>query len=217
MSLVVRTQEGGGVSAGPQHSQCLEAMFLQPGLTVVMPATPYDVKGLLKSAIRDDNPVVFIEHKGLYGTEGEVPEEEYLVPLGQAEVKRIGGALTLVAVSKNVINALLAADILQKEGISVEVVDPRTIKPLDEKTIIDSVKKTGKLLVAHEAAKFAGFGAEVAAMVAEKAMEYVEAPIVRVGALDTPVPFGPKLEECVLPNVEDLVQAARQLARYGND
>jgi pyruvate dehydrogenase E1 component beta subunit len=208
--LVVRTQQG--ASAGPQHSQCLEMMFVNiPGLIVVLPSTPYDAKGLLKSAIREDNPVIFIEHKALYHRlKGPVPEEEYLLPLGKADVKREGSDVTVVALSRNVTNALEAAERLEKEGVSVEIVDPRTVKPLDEETILNSVRKTGKLVVVHEAHKTGGFGAEVAAVVSEQALDSLKAPIKRVAALDTPIPFG-KLDEFVLPNVEDIVEAVLQV------
>jgi pyruvate/2-oxoglutarate/acetoin dehydrogenase E1 component len=212
LPLVIRTQGGGGVSAGPQHSQSLEAMYGHiPGLIVVLPSTPYDAKGLLKSSIREDNPVVFIEHKAMYGMKGPVPEEEYLVPLGKADVKRKGNDVTLVALSRCVKMALEAAERLGKEGVDIEVIDPMTIRPMDEETILQSVEKTGRLLVVHEACKTGGFGAEVAAIVAEKALDCLDAPIKRVGALDTPIPFGPRLENFVLPNVDDIVRAAQDL------
>jgi pyruvate/2-oxoglutarate/acetoin dehydrogenase E1 component len=212
LPLVIRTQGGGGVSAGPQHSQSLEAWYAHiPGLIVVMPSTPHDAKGLLKSSIRDDNPVVFIEHKGLYGSKGPVPEEEYLVPLGKAEVKREGKDVTVVAISRSVLHALEAAEILKKTGIDIEVIDPRTIKPIDEETILHSVEKTGRLMIVHEACKTGGIGAEIAAIVAEKGIDFLDAPIRRVAALDTPIPFGLRLESFVLPNVEDIVACAKEL------
>jgi acetoin:2,6-dichlorophenolindophenol oxidoreductase subunit beta len=212
LPVVIRTQEGGGVSAGPQHSQCLEVMFAHiPGLLVVLPATPYDAKGLLKSAIREDNPVIFIEHKGLYASKGPVPEEEYLIPLGKADIKREGKDITVVALSRSVLFALEAAQQLSREGIDIEIIDPMTIKPLDRECIIKSVKKTGRLLIVHEACKMYGFGAEVAAIVAEEAFDYLDAPIKRVGALDVPIPFGMRLENFVLPNADDIAKAARQL------
>jgi len=210
--LVIRTQGGGGRSAGLHHSQSLEALYTHiPGLMVVMPATPYDAKGLLKSSIREDNPVIFIEHKGLYGQSGTVPEEEYLVPLGKAEVKRQGKDITVVAYSNSLILALKAAETLEKDGISLEVVDPRTLRPLDEDTILNSVEKTGRLMVVHEACKTGGFGAEIAAIVAEKAFDYLDAPIKRVAALDSPIPFNPKLEDYVLPNENDIIRGALEL------
>ncbi len=212
LPLVIRTQGGGGVSAGPQHSQSLEAWYAHiPGLIVVQPSTPHDAKGLLKSSIRDDNPVVFIEHKGLYGTKGPVPEEEYLIPLGKADIKREGKDITVVAISRSVLHALEAARVLEKEGIDIEVIDPMTIKPMDEETIIRSVEKTGRLMIVHEACKTAGIGAEIAAFVAEKAIDFLDAPIRRVAALDTPIPFGLRLESFVLPNAEDIVKCAREL------
>ena len=210
--IVIRTQEGGGVSAGPQHSQCLEMMFAHiPGLLAVLPATPYDAKGLLKSAIREDNPVIFIEHKGLYASKGPVPEEEYLLPLAKADIKREGKDITVVALSRSVLFAMEAAQQLSREGIDIEIIDPMTIKPLDKECIIKSVKKTGRLLIVHEACRMYGFGAEVAAMIAEEAFDYLDAPIKRIGALDVPIPFGLRLENFVLPNADDIVKAARQL------
>jgi len=212
LPLVIRTQGGGGVSAGPQHSQSLEAWYaLIPGLIVVMPSTPYDAKGLLKSSIRDDNPVVFIEHKGLYGSKGPVPQEEYLVPLGKAGIKREGKDITVVAVSRSVLHAMEAAEVLKKEGIDIEVIDLMTIKPIDEETILRSVEKTGRLMIVHEACKTAGIGAEIAAIVSEKGIDFLDAPIRRVAALDTPIPFGLRLESFVLPNVGDIVGCAREL------
>jgi pyruvate/2-oxoglutarate/acetoin dehydrogenase E1 component len=210
--LVIRTQEGGGVAAGPHHSQSLEVIFAHiPGLFVVIPSDPYDAKGLLKSSIRDDNPVMFIEHKGLYGQKGPVPEEEYLVPLGKAEVKRQGSDITVVAISRSVNRALQAAEILQKDGIELEVIDPRTIKPLDEDVILSSVEKTGRLMVVHEACRTGGFGGEIAAIVAEKGFDYLDAPVKRVAALDAPIPFHPRLEDYVLPNEDDIMAAAQEL------
>ncbi len=210
--LVIRTQCGGGVSAGPHHSQSLEAIFTHiPGLIVVMPSNPYDAKGLLKSSIREDNPVIFIEHKGLYGQTGMVPQEEYLVPLGKAEVKRQGNDITVVAISRTVNHALQAAETLEKDGIDLEIVDPRTLKPLDEDLILSSVKKTSRLMIVHEACKTGGFGAEIAAMIAENGFDYLDAPIKRVAALDSPIPFNPRLEDYVLPNEDDIIAAAREL------
>ena len=210
--LVIRTQCGGGRAAGPHHSQSLEALYAHiPGLMVVMPSTPHDAKGLLKSSIRDDNPVVFIEHKGLYGLAGPVPEEEYLVPMGKAEVKRNGSDMTVVAISRSVIQALTAAEALEKDGIDLEIIDLRTLRPLDEDTILNSVRKTGRLMIVHEACKTGGFGGEIAAIVAEKALDYLDAPIRRVAALDSPIPFSPKLENHVLPNEEDIMTGAAEL------
>jgi len=210
--LVFRTQCGGGVSAGPHHSQCLEAIYTHiPGLIVVMPSTPYDVKGLLKSSIREDNPVVFIEHKGLYGQSGEVPEEEYLVPLGKAEVKRQGKDITLITYSRSVIRSLKAAEALEKDGVDLEIIDLRTLTPLDEDLILSSVKKTGRAMVVHEACKTGGYGAEIAATIAEKAFDYLDTPIKRVASLDSPIPFNPKLEDYIITNEEDIKTGALEL------
>lgn len=210
--LVIRTQCGGGVSAGPHHSQCLEAVYAHiPGLIVVMPSDPYDAKGLLKSSIREDNPVIFIEHKGMYGQKGVVPEEDYLVPLRKAVVKRQGKDMTVIAVSRSVNRVLSAAEVLKKDGIELEVIDPRTLKPLDEDVILSSVKKTGRAMVVHEACKTGGIGAEIAAIIAEKAFDYLDAPVKRVAALDSPIPFNPKLEDYVIPNENRILAEAREL------
>ena len=210
--LVIRTQGGGGVAAGPHHSQSLEAIYAHiPGLIVVMPSNAYDVKGLLKSSIREDNPVIFIEHKKLYGESGEVPEEEYLVPLGKGEVKRQGKDITVVTYSRCVIRTLTVAEELKKDGIELEVVDPRTLKPLDEDVILSSVKKTGKAMVVYEAVRTGGFGAEIAATIAEKAFDYLDAPVKRVAALDSPIPFNPGMEDYILPNEEKIKAAALEL------
>jgi len=210
--IVLRTQGGTGRSSAAQHAQSLEAWFIHiPGLKVVMPATPYDAKGLLKTAIRDDNPVIFIEHKLLYPETGEVPEEEYLVPLGVAEVKRAGEDVTVVAHSRMVHLALRAADRLAAEGISCEVVDPRTLDPLDTPAILRSVEKTGRLVILQEAVAQCSFASEVAALVAEEALDCLDAPIRRVTALDTPMPFSPKLERFVVPSEERLIAAVREV------
>lgn len=212
LPITLRTTCGAGMGAAAQHSQCLEAWFMHvPGLKVVMPSTPYDAKGLLICAIRDDNPVVFLEHKMLYGTQGEVPEESYTIPLGKADIKREGKDITMVATAMMVGRALSAAEKLASNGISLEVVDPRTLSPLDEQTILNSVKKTHRLLIVHEEVKFAGSGAEIAAMVAEKAFDYLDAPIVRVGAPFTPVPFSPALEQEFIPSEAKIIQAAKKM------
>ena len=212
LPITLRATCGAGMGAAAQHSQCLEAWFMHiPGLKVVMPSTPYDAKGLLISAIRDDNPVVFLEHKMLYGTQGEVPEESYAIPLGKADIKREGKDITVVATAMTVGRALSAAEKLARNGISLEVVDPRTLSPLDEQTILNSVKKTHRLLIVHEEVKFAGSGAEIAAMVAEKAFDYLDAPIVRIGAPFTPVPFSPPLEQEFIPSEEKIIQAAKKM------
>jgi acetoin:2,6-dichlorophenolindophenol oxidoreductase subunit beta len=210
--MVLRMPQGAGLGAAAQHSQSLEAWFMHvPGLKVAMPATPYDAKGLLISAIRDDNPVVFLEHKMLYGTEGDVPDEPYTVDFGKAEVRREGEDVTIVATSKMVLTALEAAEQLAADGISAEVIDPRTISPLDMDTIIESVKKTHGLLVAHEAVKFGGAGAEIAAQVAQDAFDYLDAPLMRIGAPFTPVPFSPPLEQAFIPGADQIIAAVKKM------
>ncbi len=209
--MVIRAACGAGGSAAAQHSQSLEAWFMHvPGLKVVAPSTAYDAKGLLISSIRDDNPVIFVEHKFIYDLEGEVPEDAYTVPLGKADVKRQGSDVTIIATMAMVHRALEAAEELSKEGISVEVVDPRTLQPLDGETIIESVKKTHKVVIVHEAVKFAGPGAEIAAMIAEEAFDYLDAPIKRVAAPFTPVPFSPVLEQEYIPSKEKIIAAVRE-------
>jgi pyruvate/2-oxoglutarate/acetoin dehydrogenase E1 component len=211
-SLVIRTQGGAGRSSAAQHAQSLEAWYTHiPGLEVVMPSTPYDVKGLIKSSIRDDNPIIFVEHKLLYNETGPVPEEEYLVPIGKADIKREGKDVTIVATSRMVLRALKAAEALAEDGIEAEVVDPRTLVPLDEETILQSIAKTGRLLIVHEAQKRCGFGAEIAALASEKAFYDLDAPIKRVAAANTPVPFAPKLENFVIPDERDIIKGVREL------
>jgi pyruvate dehydrogenase E1 component beta subunit len=210
--LVIRTQQGGGRGNAAQHSQSLEAIFSHiPGLKVVLPATPYDAKGLLKSAFRDNNPVVFIEHKLLYATKGPVPEEEYIIPLGQADIKRAGDQVTLVSLSRTVLHALEAAEAAAAEGISVEVIDLRCTVPLDLDTILASVRKTGRLVVAHESHRRLGLGAEITALVQEHIFDYLDAPIERVGAMDVPIPYSQPLESLVLPGVDQILQAIRRI------
>jgi len=211
--LVIRGPQGGGIRLAAQHSQSLEAWFTHvPGLVVVAPSTAYDAKGLLVAAIRDDNPVVFLEQKLLYLTQsGPVPEELYAIPLGKADVKREGNDVTIVATLGMVPRALGAAVVLEREGISVEVVDPRTLQPLDEETILASVRKTNRLLVVHEAWVKGGFGAEVAAMVVDKAFDYLDAPIARLGAPHTPMPYNDSLELEVIPSQERIAAAVRKL------
>jgi len=213
--FVLRTPEGSGTGAAAQHSQSLENWFVHiPGLKVVAPSTPYDAKGLLIASIRDNNPVIFIEHKLLYKTKGPVPEESYTVPLSVSEVKREGRDLTIVATSIMVRRALEAAQELSQEGIEVEVVDPRTLKPLDKETIIRSVIKTGRVLIVHEACKTGGYGGELAAIIAEsEAFDYLDAPIMRLAGRDIPIPYNRTLEYHAVPQVENIVEAARQLAR----
>ncbi len=211
--MVVRTPGGSGTGAAAQHSQSLEAWMAHiPGLKVVQPATPYDAKGLLKAAIDDDNPVIFYEHKLLYKTKGPVPEEPYAIPLGQADIKREGTDITVIATSSMVHRALEAAETLSREGISVEVLDPRTLVPLDEESIVQSVKKTGRVLIVHEAVKRGGFGGEIAGVIAEsEAFDYLDAPIRRLGGAAVPIPYNPVLERAAVPQVEDIVQAVREL------
>ncbi len=213
--LVLRLPGGSGTGAAAQHSESLEAWFVHvPGLKVAAPATPYDAKGLLLAALADDNPVIFVEHKLLYRTRGPVPEEPYLVPLGKAAVRRPGRHVTIAAYSIAVLRALEAAERLAAEGIEAEVIDLRTLKPYDAETVIASVKKTGKLLIVHEAPLLGGFGGELAAAVAQsEAFAYLEAPIVRLGGADVPIPYHPRLERAAVPQVEDIVEAARRLAR----
>jgi len=210
MPIVVRTSCGAGIGAAAQHAQCLEAWFMHvPGLKVVMPSTPYDAKGLLIASIRDDNPVVFIEHRLLYDQEGEVPEEAYTIPIGKADIKREGQDITVVATAMMVNYALSAAEKLAEEGIGLEVIDPRSLSPLDEETILESVQKTHRLLIVHEEVKFAGSGAEIAAMVAEKAFDYLDAPILRLAAPFTPVPFSPSLEKEFIPSEEKIIKTVK--------
>lgn len=211
--LVVRGPQGGGIRLAAQHSQSLEAWFTHvPGLVVVAPSTAYDAKGLLVAAIRDDNPVIFLEQKLLYLSEsGPVPEQLYAIPLGKADIKREGTDVTVVATLGMVPRAISAAAVLAREGISVEVVDPRTLQPLDEETILASVRKTNRLLIVHEAWVKGGFGAEVSAMVVDKAFDYLDAPIARLGAPHTPMPYNDRLELEVIPSQERIVEAVRKL------
>ena len=213
--LVIRTPSGGGRGAAAHHSQTLHALFMHiPGLKIAIPSTPYDAKGLLNTAIKDDNPVLFLEDKMLYNSKGEVPEEYYTVAFGQADVRREGGDLTIVATFKMVQRALNVAEDLLKEGIEIEVIDPRTLCPLDEKTIIESVKKTGKLITVDEGNKTNSFGSEIAAIVSEQAIEYLQAPIVRVAAPMTPVPYGPTLESFYIPHEQNIREAVERIVAY---
>jgi pyruvate dehydrogenase E1 component beta subunit len=212
--LVIRTPYGSGLKLASQHSQSLEAWFVHtPGLLVAMPSTPYDAKGLLVTALRDPNPVVFLEHKLLYPTRGPVPEEQYTIPFGRADIKRPGTDATIVATGLMVSKSLAAADLLAAEGIQAEVVDPRTLVPLDKTTIIESVKKTGRLVVVHEAVKRGGFGAEIAGIIAEEAFDYLDGPIKRVAGRNVPIAFNEVLEKKAIPDVENIVAAARSLVR----
>jgi len=214
--MVMRGPSGGGVHGGPFHSANPEMYFVHtPGLKVIYPSTPYDAKGLLKSAIRDNNPVLFLEHKFLYRRiKEELPEDDYTVPIGKAIVRREGRDLTIVTYAAMMHTSLEAAEDLAKEGIDTEVVDLRTLLPLDKDTILQSVKKTNKLLIVHEDTKTGGIAGEIAAVACEGAFEDLDGPILRVTAKDSPVPFSPPLEERFLPNKNDVLAAARELARY---
>ena len=213
--MVLRTPGGSGTGAAAQHSQSLEAWFCHvPGLKVVIPSTPYDAKGLLKAAIRDDNPVIFIEQKLLYRKKGEVPEEDYIVELGKADVKREGKDLTIITYGRMVPTCLAVAEELAKEGIDIEVVDPRTLLPLDKDTLIQSAKKTGKVLIVHEAVQTGGFGGEIAAVIADsEAFFYLDAPIKRMGGLDVPIPYCPELEKNVVPTEERIKETIYTLMK----
>ena len=213
--FVLRTPAGAGTGAAAQHSESLENWFVHvPGLKVVMPSNPYDVKGLLTSAIYDDNPVIFIEHKLLYKTKGFVPEQLYTLPLSQSHVAREGQHLTIVATSMMVSRSLEAAKQLAAEGIECEVIDPRTLNPLDVDPIVASVKKTGRVLIVHEAVKTGGFGGEVAGRIVESdAFDYLEAPVRRLAGLDIPIPYNRTLEMNAVPQVDKIVAEARQLAK----
>jgi 2-oxoisovalerate dehydrogenase E1 component len=218
--LVVRTQGGGGRGNAAHHSQSLEMWYVHvPGLIVVQPSTPYDAKGLLKSAIRNDNPVIFIEHKLLYNTTGLVPDKEYLIPIGVADVKRPGDEVTIVATSRMVLFALNAAEELARQGIEAEVIDPRTLKPLDIDTIVKSVEKTGRLVVVNEGHLTGGFTAEVAARVQREAFDWLDAPIMQVATEDVPLPYNGRLELEAIPNEQDIINAVQEVVyrdwRYG--
>jgi len=210
--FVLRTQYSLGRMHGAQHSQFYPSIFFQvPGVKVVLPSTPYDAKGLLKASIRDDNPVVFVESGALYRTKGPVPEEEYVLPLGQCDIKRKGDDLTIVAVSRVVTEALDAASKLEEQDVMAEVIDPRTLQPLDLTTIVQSVKKTGRLIIASDDVKSGGIGSEIAALVVEEAFDSLDAPILRVASADMPIPFSPTLEQAYMPNAEKILQAAKKI------
>jgi pyruvate/2-oxoglutarate/acetoin dehydrogenase E1 component len=210
--LVIRTPFGAGVNVASHHSQSLEAWFMHtPGLLVAVPSTPYDAKGLLKTAIRGNNPVMFFEHKLLYPIRGEVPEEEYMIPFGVADVKLEGEDVTIFATLYMVHKALKAAQELRKQGVSVEVIDPRTLVPLDKQAITESVKKTGRIVIVTEDCKTAGVSAEIAAIVAEEALDYLDAPIKRVAEPDTPIPFSPPLEQYVIPSEKTIIKAVKEM------
>jgi pyruvate/2-oxoglutarate/acetoin dehydrogenase E1 component len=210
--ITIRTTIGGGLSAAAQHSQVLYSIFAHvPGLKVVVPSTPYDAKGLLISSIRDDNPVMFFEHKLLYPIKGPVPEEPYTIPLGKADVKREGSDVTVIGLALTVHQALEAANILAKEGISVEVVDPRTIVPFDKEAILKSVRKTGRVVIVDEDYDRCGFASWVAAIIADEALEYLDAPIKRITTPNVPIPFSPPLEKYILPSTEKIVRVVKAL------
>jgi len=215
--MVMRTPAGSGTGAAAQHCQSLEALFMNvPGIKVVAPSTPYDAKGLLLISIRDNNPIIFMEHKLLYRTKGPVPEKLYTIPLGQADIKRVGRDLTVVAYSIMVSRALEAAEQLAAEGIDIEVIDPRSLKPLDEETIVRSVSKTGRVLIVHEAPITGGVGGEIAAVIAgSEAFDYLDAPIRRLAGRNVPIPYNRTLERAAVPQVEDIVAGARALAQEG--
>jgi 2-oxoisovalerate dehydrogenase E1 component beta subunit len=214
--IVVRGPAGGGVHGGPFHSLNPEAMFMnRPGIKIVAPATAYDAKGLLKAAIRDDDPVLYIEHKFLYRRiKEELPTDDYIVPIGKANIRRTGKDLTIITWGAMIYVADEAADALAKDGVSVEVIDLRTIIPFDEEAILNSVAKTNRVIILHEAPLTGGAGAEFAARIAEKAFDYLDAPIKRVASLDTPVPYSPPLEAFYLPNKDKVLAAAKELLAY---
>jgi pyruvate dehydrogenase E1 component beta subunit len=210
--MVLRTQGGAGNGLAGQHSQSLEALFYHiPGLKVVMPATPYDAKGLLKSSIRDDDPTIFIEHKLLYMTKGEVPEDDYIVPLGQADIKRSGDDITLISYSYMTLKCLEAAQALAAEGISVEVVDLRTLTPLDKETILESVEKTGRAIVVHEAVKRGGIGGDIASMIMEEAYDDLDGPVMRICGKNTTIPYNLELEKVCVPSTEDIIEGVLEM------
>jgi 2-oxoisovalerate dehydrogenase E1 component beta subunit len=214
--IVIRGPYGGGVGAGPFHSQCVESYFVHtPGLKVVAPSTAADAKGLIKAAIRDPNPVLYFEHKYLYRRiKEEVPDGDWIVPIGKAKIVREGKHLSIITYSAMTHVALEAAERLSKDGVEAEVLDLRTLVPLDEEAVLSTVKKTNKAILLHEAPRFGGFGGELSAIISEKAFEYLDGPVIRVAAIDTPVPFSPPLEEYFRPNAAKVLEAARKLAEY---
>src|SRR5918996_3969590 len=218
LATVFRGPCGAGVHSGPFHSLNAEAMFLNTaGLKMVEPSTAYDAKGLIKAAIRDPDPVLYFEHKKLYRLprlREELPEDDYIVPIGEARVRREGRDLSIITFGAQVLTALDAAAEMEKEGLDVEVIDLRTLAPMDKQAILASVKKTSKVLILHEASRTGGIGGEIAAMLAEEAFEWLDAPVIRVASIDTPVPYSPPLEDYYLPQTKDVVDAARKLAAY---
>jgi len=212
IAVVIRAPQGAGLQLGAQHSQNLESLYAHiPGLKVVIPATPADAKGLLKSSIRDNNPVMFLEHEMLYASKGEVPDEEYLLPLGVADVKRAGTDVSLLSYSRMLLLCMKAAEQLAGEGIDAEVVDIRTLRPLDAETIVGSVKKTHKAIIVEEDWRFAGMGAEIASKIVEGAFDYLDAPAMRLAAAEVPMPYSKQLEQLALPSADEIVSAARQV------
>ncbi len=212
--MVIRTQGGAGTFCAAQHSESLESWFIHvPGLKVVMPSTPYDAKGLLKSSIREDNVVIFIEHNLLYNTKGQVPEEEYLLPIGAADVKRQGDDVTIITYSRMVLTVLEAAGELANEGINVEVIDARTLSPLDIDTIATSVKKTGLVVICEADCKTGGMGAEILSQICEHVFDYLDGPVVRVAGRDTPMPYSPILEKIAVPDKDEIIKAVKNLYR----
>jgi pyruvate dehydrogenase E1 component beta subunit len=210
--MVLWAPDGGGLSAAAQHSQSLENWFVHiPGLKVVAPSEPSDVKGLIKAAIRDDDPVIFFQHKRLFAQTGHVPEDEYIIPIGSAAVKRPGKDITILTYSRMTYLCLEAAEQLAKEEIDVEIVDLRTLKPLDFALIAESVKKTYNVLIVHEACLTGGFGGEIAARIGEELFDYLDAPVMRIGAKDVPIPFSPVMEDFVLPKVSDVVEGVKKV------
>lgn len=212
LPLVIRTAMGHVFGAGPEHSECPEAFYLHSsGLKIAVPSTPYDVKGLLKTAIRDDNPILFFEHKLLYNTKAFVPEKEYLIPFGKADIKRNGRDITIVTYSFMTHEALKASEILSKEGIEAEVIDLRTLSPMDKETVINSVKKTNRLIIVEEGNRTGGVGAEITAWVLEEAFDFLDAPVKRVASKDVPIPFNPVMERFVIPNTGDIIRAIKEV------
>lgn len=214
--IVIRAPYGGNIHGGPYHSQCPEAWFFHcPGLKIVAPSMPYDAKGLLKAAIRDDNPVIYLEHKYLYRRIKEnIPEDDFIVPIGKADIKREGRDITIITYGAMVHTALEAAKLLEEKGIDLEVLDLRTLLPLDKDTIFNSVKKTNKVMTLHEATKTGGIGAEISSLISDEIFDHLDGPIIRIAAPDTPVPYSPPMEEFYIPKASDVVKAAERLYSY---
>jgi len=220
--LVIRTQGGSGTGEAAHHTQSLEAWFVHvPGLKVVMPSTPYDAKGLFKTAIRDNNPVLFIDHKLLFPKKGPVPEGEYTIPFGRADIKREGNDITIVATSLMIRKALSVAEELEKEGLSIEIIDPRTLVPFDKETLIESVKKTGRLLIIHEACTRGGIGGEIIRITMENCFDYLDTPPRVLGGKNIPIPYAPSLEEIAVPQQKDIartvIEMTQSTGKFGAD